>query len=182
MKKGVLILLILVTYQVLFAGSYSSGITLCSEYFLSRHGDYYNPSLGLGYRFRIDLGEGQRWQVGGDLNANYFLNKEGVEGLFLGLPLKLSLARHLTTGPFNITPGFSTGAYLSMLKDDTIDYTGLAADIIAVSPYLELGPTLGNGSQILLIVALDMIVETAENVREHPVFLTVKFGYTFNQR
>ena len=179
MNKTLILLLVLVFRQTLFAGDIISGITAGSEYFLSRHGDYFNPSVGAGYRARLGLGESKKWQLGGDINAGYFINREGVDGLFMGMPLKVSVARKFAIGSFNIIPGFAAGLYFSLLRDGANDYTGLSTDIILASPYLEIGPTLSNGSGILLITACDILAETGESKMDSPVFMNIKIGYVF---
>ncbi|OGJ93487.1 MAG: hypothetical protein A2248_08925 [Candidatus Raymondbacteria bacterium RIFOXYA2_FULL_49_16] len=179
MKKMLFVfVLVLLGQQGLTAGGITSGITIGTEYFLTDHGNYFNPGVGAGYRLRLGLGENMKWQLGGDINANYFINKEGVEGLFVGVPLKLSISRKFTIGSFTVCPGYAAGGYFSIFKDDAFDIFGKAMDVIPISPYLELGKTLKNNSQILLIVGYDIIIEMAEN-GGLPMFLTGKIGYTF---
>jgi hypothetical protein len=171
-------MLVLICQNGLFAGPITSGMTIGMEYFLSDHGNYFNPVVGAGYRLRLGLGKSMKWQLGGDINANYFINKEGVEGLFMGFPVKLSISRRFAIGSFTVCPGFGAGGYFSILKDDAFGIFGKAMDVIPISPYLEFGKTLKNGSQVLLIVGYDIIMEMAENGGT-PTFLIAKIGYTF---
>ena len=60
MKKMLFVfVLVLLGQQGLTAGGITSGITIGTEYFLSDHGNYFNPGVGAGYRLRLGLGEHQ---------------------------------------------------------------------------------------------------------------------------
>jgi len=177
-KKTLGIVLLMLINQALFADAVKSGVTFGADYFLSTQGDYFNPAIEAGYRLRTGLGINSKWQFGGDVNVNYFMNKPGVTGVFVGMPVKLAIARQVFIGSWNVNPGFAAGGYFSLLKIGPIGYLGKSADIIAASPFLEIGPTLKNGSHILLIVSYDLIITTSKN-SILPMMITAKAGYVF---
>ncbi|MBL8027596.1 MAG: hypothetical protein JNL74_14340 [Fibrobacteres bacterium] len=175
MKKPLWLIITIVLGQFLFAGNLKHGVVAGVDYLLTTHGNYFNPGIDAGYRLRLPLGQ-SKWKYGADVNVNWFLNKPGVTGTFVGLPIKLALSRQFSPGSWTINTGLSVGGYFSILKYDSV--TGKASDLILPSPYLELGPTLGNNSQILLILSSSLIFETGGN-GSFPVLLSARTAYVF---
>jgi len=113
MKKLLFLLLLLLLPVVSAQAKKSSGITVGSNTFLTFHKIFFNHSLEVGYRLRMPLREGSNYVWGADLGASYYIPGTDGSGTFIGIPIKIPIARKFAMGSWNMHLGFAAGGHLS---------------------------------------------------------------------